>query len=138
MKKFFAILLASMMILSLCACGNQAPVEPSAPAEPAPAPAEPAPAPVEPSVPAEPEAPALDTELPVRIMSLNGTTGFGFAKLISDNTAGSAALNYEISVETDASNITAALISGNVDIAALPTNVAAKLFNKTKKVNTRY
>ena len=132
MKKFFAILLASMMILSLCACGNQAPVEPSAPAEPAPAPAEPAPAPVEPSVPAEPEAPALDTELPVRIMSLNGTTGFGFAKLISDNTAGSAALNYEISVETDASNITAALISGNVDIAALPTNAASVVYNKSQ------
>ncbi len=65
------------------------------------------------------------------VMVLNGTTGFGMAKLISDNTAGTAALTYNITVETDASNITAALISGSCDIAALPTNAAANLAQKT-------
>ena len=69
--------------------------------------------------------PVLDTELPVNIMTLNGTTGFGMAKLIADKTAGTAVLNYNISVETDASNVTAALINGSVDIAALPTNAAS-------------
>ena len=67
----------------------------------------------------------------INVMVLNGTTGFGMAKLISDNTSGGAALPYTVQVETDASNITASLISGACDIAALPTNAAANLYNKT-------
>ncbi len=76
-------------------------------------------------------SPALDTELPVRVMTLNGTTGFGMAGLISAAQTGEAALNYSFSVETDASNVTAALVSGDCDIAALPTNAASVLYNKT-------
>lgn len=68
----------------------------------------------------------------VRVMALNGTTGFGMAKLMSDAKDGKTALTYDFSVETDASNITAALISGSVDIAALPTNAASVVYNKTK------
>ena len=76
--------------------------------------------------------PAQEAEIePIDIMVLNGTTGFGMAKLISDNTSGAAAYPYNITVETDASNITAALISGSCDIAALPTNAAANLAQKT-------
>ena len=74
---------------------------------------------------------APDPELPVNVMTLNGTTGFGMAGLISAAQAGEAALNYRFSVETDASNVTAALVSGDCDIAALPTNAAAALYNKT-------
>ena len=120
--KLFSVLLAAAMLLSLCACGktdapaDNTPVDPQPPVEtpqPAPAPVEPTPAPVEPA----PVEPTLDAELPINIMSLNGTTGFGMAKLIADSKAGSAALNYEISVETDAANVTAALINGTVDLA---------------------
>mgnify|MGYP002624803047 CR=1 FL=1 len=75
---------------------------------------------------------AADHELPVNAMVLNGTTGFSMAKLIHDAQNGSAALNYAFSVETDASNISAALISGDCDIAALPTNAAATLYNRTE------
>ena len=63
----------------------------------------------------------------VNVMVLNGTTGFGMAKLISDSKNGSATLPYTVTVETDASNISAALISGACDIAALPTNAAANV-----------
>ena len=101
-RKIFALLLTTALVLSLCACGQD--------------------------VPATDE---VDSELPVRIMTLNGTTGFGMAQLISKAAKGEAALNYQISVETDASNVTAALISGNVDIAALPTNAASVVYNKT-------
>lgn len=41
------------------------------------------------------------------------------------------ALNYSFTVETDPSNATAALVNGTADIAALPTNAAAALYNKT-------
>lgn len=74
----------------------------------------------------------VDSELPVNVMVLNGTTGFGMAKLIADSEEGKTALNYNFSVETDASNVTAALISGDCDIAALPTNAAATVYNKTE------
>ena len=66
--------------------------------------------------------PVPDKDLEVRVMTLNGTTGFGMASLISESLAGKAALNYSFSVETDASNVTAALVNGDCDIAALPTN----------------
>ena len=75
---------------------------------------------------------AADPEVPVNVMVLNGTTGFGMAKLMSDAQNGQAALNYAFSVETDASNVTAALVSGDCDIAALPTNAAATLYNRTE------
>ena len=72
-----------------------------------------------------------DTALPVRVITLNGTTGFGMAGLIAADAAGETALNYSFTVETDASNVTAALVSGDCDIAALPTNAASALYNKT-------
>ena len=76
-------------------------------------------APVTPNV----TAPKVDT----KVMVLNGTTGFGMATLMEINSKGSALNQYTFSVESDASNITAALINGSVDIAALPTNAAAAL-----------
>ncbi len=132
-KRLLALLLLAALCLSLAACGSSKPAESAAPAAEAPAEsAEPAAEAAEPEAeePAAEEAVA-DPELPVRVMTLNGTTGFGIAGLIADAAEGNAALNYDFSVETDASNITAALVSGDVDIAALPTNAAAALYNKT-------
>ena len=62
----------------------------------------------------------------VRVYTLNGTTGFGMAGLIADAKPG-----YSFTVESDPSVVTAALVSGDCDIAALPTNAAAALYNKT-------
>ncbi len=84
------------------------------------------------TVPEETNPPIPDATLPVRVSVLNGTTGFGAAKLMNDKKDGKTALNYSFSVETDASVITAALIKGDVDLAALPTNAASVLYNKTK------
>jgi NitT/TauT family transport system substrate-binding protein len=74
----------------------------------------------------------IDPELDVRIMVLNGTTGFGMAKLMNDDDNDRTLLDYEIDVETDASNITFALINGDVDIAALPTNAASVVYNRSE------
>lgn len=76
--------------------------------------------------------PKVDTALEIKVSVLNGTTGFGMAKLMNDSAEGKAALNYNFSVETDASLITAALIKGEIDIAALPTNAASTIYNKTE------
>lgn len=107
-RNLTALVLALIMIFALAACGQKQESEPT----PTP-------------------APEADASLPVNVMVLNGTTGFGMAGLISDSEAGNAALNYTFSVETDASNITAALVNGTADIGALPTNAAATLYNKT-------
>ncbi len=129
-KNLLSLLLALCLCLTLCACAASAPAaaQPAAAEEPAPAPsAEPVPQVAE--APA-PEA-AADTPLSVRVMTLNGTTGFGMAGLISGAQTGQTELNYSFSVETDASNVSAALVNGDCDIAALPTNAAAALYNKT-------
>lgn len=66
------------------------------------------------------------------VMVLNGTTGFGMANLMDAAAKGEASLDYHFTVETDASNIVAGLGNGSVDIAALPTNAAATIYNKTE------
>lgn len=72
-----------------------------------------------------------DTTLSVRVMVLNGTTGFGMAKLMNDHKNGKAALNYTFTTEASGETVIKALINGSVDIAALPTNAAAKVYQKT-------
>ncbi len=67
-------------------------------------------------------------EGPVRVMTLSGTTGFGMAKLIADHKDGKS---YSVTVENDASAVTAALLNGSCDVAALPTNAASALYNKS-------
>ena len=123
MKKMFAILLTAAMLLSLAACGTTAP-ETTAPVTQATDPVQTE------NVPAETTEPA--PAVPVNVMVLNGTTGFGMANLMDAASRDQAAQEYHFSVETDASNIVAALVNGSVDIAALPTNAAATVYNKTK------
>ena len=67
----------------------------------------------------------------IRIYTLNGTTGFGMAKLIADARAGSTYDSYTFTVQSDPSVVTSALTGGDADIVALPTNAAANLYNKT-------
>jgi len=119
MKKRIAIVLALLMVLSMTACAKEE-TQPTA-AETA------APTEAAQEVPAATAAPA-----PVNVMVLNGTTGFGMANLMDAAAKGEAAQDYNFTVETDASNIVAALANGSTDIAALPTNAAAAVYNKTQ------
>ena len=74
----------------------------------------------------------IDEELEINVSVLNGTTGFGMARLMKDTAEGNSLLNYQFKVETDASVVTAGLINGDIDIAALPTNAASVVYNKTQ------
>ncbi|MBR2927224.1 MAG: ABC transporter substrate-binding protein [Clostridia bacterium] len=67
----------------------------------------------------------------INVYSLNGTTGFGMAKMMDDAKAQEHS-QYTFFVESDVSLVTAALINGDADIAALPTNAAANLYQKTQ------
>ncbi len=68
----------------------------------------------------------------VTVACMTGPTGIGMAKLMADNESGSTSLDYTFKVETAATEITAAFIKGEIDIASVPTNVAATLYNKTE------
>ena len=67
----------------------------------------------------------------INLSVLNGTTGFGMAELMEKDATGEADNDYNFKVETDATNIIAGLTAGTIDIAALPTNAAANVYNKT-------
>ena len=67
----------------------------------------------------------------VRLGLLAGPTGMGGAKLLKDGDEGKTANAYKHSLFNAPDEVTAKLISGELDIAALPTNVAAVLYQKT-------
>lgn len=65
-------------------------------------------------------------------MVLSGPTGAGAAKLLSDfdaDAAASSIAGYAVAAQNE--EVTAALVSGDADIAAIATNVAASLYAKT-------
>ena len=130
MKKMIAILLALSLLLSLGACGTAEETQPTTEAtEVTEAPIETTEATTE-ATETEPEP--TDSANPMNVMVLNGTTGFGMANLMDASANGQTKVAYNFTVETDASNILAALINGSADIAALPTNAAATVYNKTQ------
>lgn len=73
----------------------------------------------------------LNKELEIRVSVLSGTTGLGMAPLIKSAQDGKEPLNYKFEIQSDATLIAPGVIGGKVDIAAVPTNLAATLFNKT-------
>lgn len=68
----------------------------------------------------------------VKVSVLNGTTGFGMAHLMEQNANKKASNNYTFSVESEGTDIIAQLVNGTVDIAALPTNAASVVYNRTQ------
>lgn len=67
----------------------------------------------------------------VRFAVLNGPTGVGAAKLMADSEAGATSNTYEVEVFTANDQVAAGLTNGEIDIAAVASNVAANLYNKT-------
>lgn len=68
----------------------------------------------------------------VTIAALTGPTAMGMAKVMTDAAEGTTANNYNFTIAGTADEITADLIKGNIDIAAVPCNLASVLYNKTE------
>lgn len=66
-------------------------------------------------------------ETPVNVAALKGPTGMGLVKLMDDAEAGA----YNFTMASAVDEITPMLVQGTVDIAAVPANLAAVLFNNT-------
>lgn len=73
--------------------------------------------------------PAADVT--VKVGAMNGPTAMGMVKLMSDSESGSTSNDYEFSLETGADVFAPALAKGEIDIAAVPANMASIIYNNT-------
>lgn len=125
MKKTLALLLAACMTLSFAACNNdkkdteettQATTEATTVA-----------------TEATTETETAITPVNVKVAALKGPTAMGMVKLMKDSEDAKDAettYNFEISGAVD--ELTPKIIKGDVDIAAVPGNLASVLYNKTE------
>ena len=122
LKKLLALCLTLALVFSLAACGKKE-EGPSAPDDPA----------VE--TPDEPNASTAH----FKIAALKGPTAMGLVRLMRDNDETAAAPTssgkpekpYTFTLAGSADEVTPALIKGEIDMACVPANLAAVLYNKT-------
>lgn len=104
-RKIAALLLALCMVLCLMAGCDTAPAN-------------------------DPQGEKLE-DVTVRVGAMNGPTAMGMVKLMDDSENGKTANEYEFSLETGAEVFAPALAKGELDIAAVPANLASILYNNT-------
>jgi len=95
---------------------------------------------VAPAVTIAPAASAVPTETPaaapaekpaLSVVALKGPTGMGMVELMQQSKDGKAAADYTFSLAAAPDEVSGKLITGEADIAAVPVNLAATLYNKT-------
>lgn len=64
----------------------------------------------------------------IRIAALKGPTGMGIVKLMGEDYP-----NYDITIESAPDNVTAKFINSEIDVAAVPVNLASVLYSKLDK-----
>lgn len=77
-------------------------------------------------------AKGMSAEGPVRIAGLKGPTTMGLVNLLDMEQQDTAALDYDLQLYGTADEIVPGLIKGELDMAAIPANLAAALYQKTK------
>lgn len=68
----------------------------------------------------------------VRVGSLKGPTTIGIVNLMDKASKGEASGKYEFTMSAAPDEITAKIVSGDIDIALVPANLASVLYNKTE------
>lgn len=149
MKRMIAILMALAMLTGIMTgCGQEASesvapvvsesVEAPAPETEAPqeTPAAPVsaeePASIEETTPVESTVEQPYEAVDISVGAMKGPTGAGMVKLIDDAANGTTANNYNVTLSADASEVVTKVIAGEYDIACLPTNSAAVVYQKTQ------
>lgn len=103
-KKLLAFLIAIITVFSLASCGvkNEDEIEP------------------------ETETTIYERNPKTGVAALNGPTGIGLIKLKTDKSNA-----YSVTYYSDPQEVVPLIVKGEVDIAALPVNLAANLYKKT-------
>ena len=127
MKKLASLLLSAAMLLGLAACGGTS-SSVTASSEAASEAASSSAA----SSEAAAEENTLSTAGPVRIAGLKGPTTMGLVNLLPMQEDGSANLSYDLQLYGAADEIVPLLTKGELDMAAIPANLAATLYQKTE------
>ena len=114
--RILALLLTLALCLTLCAC-NHAPEK------------------SDDTFSGTPELPPAESDTTEKesatVYGLVGPTGVGLADLIRRNGEGNTGLNYTVELATTPEEIVGKLTTGETDFAAMPTNLAATLYQKT-------
>ena len=125
MKKIISLLLALTMALGLAACGGAAS---SSVASSAAASSE---AVSEAASSEETASEPLSATDALRIAGLKGPTTMGLVNLLSMEADGTASMDYDLQLYGAADEIVPLLMKGELDMAAIPANLAATLYQKT-------
>ena len=126
MKKLTSMLLALALVLSLAACGGAASSSVASSA----ASSEAVPEAASEAASSE-EAKELSTDA-LRIAGLKGPTTMGLVNLLSMEEDGTASMDYDLQLYGAADEIVPLLMKGELDMAAIPANLAATLYQKTE------
>ena len=127
MKKVSLLVLGYLLTLMFAGCGKNE-TTPAATQTPTPSQA----------ATGEPTEAVTDTPTPtpapvdINVAVLKGPTAIGMVRLMSSTESGAAKNNYHFTVAGTADEITASIIKGDIPVAAVPCNLAATLYNKTK------
>lgn len=123
MKKIMAVLLSAVLSISLfagCAGGSGSSSSASEPAASAP------------EESAASESLAADVKTTMRVASMKGPTSIGLVKLMDDAEQGTTANDYNFEIVGTADEIVPKLTKGEIDLAAIPANLASVLYSKTE------
>lgn len=106
MKKILSILLAAVMIFSLAACSSSNTEQ------------------------ADTTAPAAE-KIDVNAYVISGPTGIGAVQMMSKAENNKGSENYKFTVTATPEEVVSKISTGEADIAAIATNMASSLYNKT-------
>ncbi len=109
MKKILSLALAALMVVSLAACGNTNNVS---------------------SIP-EATDDAVKLDVACNVYAIKGPTGVGMVSLMEKAAGGEAGLDYNFNLVGANEEIVAKITNKEADIAAVATNLASTLYNKT-------
>ena len=126
-KKILSLFLALALLFTLAACGSHPPDPGSQ------GPSQPATPPLPSNVVACGVSPDMSPPqvLDIAVGTLNGNTGIAAAWLMEQSAQGRTQDNYSFQIATAPDQVVSMLLSDQVQIAALPTNVAAMLYNRS-------
>ena len=75
--------------------------------------------------------PEPEEQVLIHASVLKGPTAIGMVKLMNDSEEGTAPVSMEFTMSGSADEIVPAIVKGDIDIAAVPANLASVLYNRT-------